>query len=56
MEGIYVYALLIHFLKQKLAEHCKALLLQLKKKKKKTRKINIFLKREDSKGSKRKRV
>ena len=35
MEGIYVYALLIHFLKQKLAEHCKALLLQLKKKKKK---------------------
>ena len=35
-EGIYVYIELIHFVvQQKLTQHCKAIILQLKKKKKK---------------------
>ena len=33
-EGIYVYTQLIHFVvQQKLSQHCKAIILQLKKKK-----------------------
>ena len=39
IEGIYVYVLLIHFSKQKLAEHCKAIIFQLKMKKKYTWKL-----------------
>ena len=36
-EGIYVYIELIHFVvQQKLTQHCKAIILQLKKKKKRS--------------------
>ena len=44
-EGIYVYIWLIHFiLQQKLTQHCKATILQLKKKKRSNRStLNTFI-------------